>query len=127
MDDAKIDALLTDVARVLDSSPEAAARLAQAYAAGHPALRRLARVLQTAERAESRREEALRRRFGLTQQEARVAVHLIDGGTVASCAALLGVAVSTVRTHLRAVFSKAEISRQSQLASLLAQGGGDED
>jgi DNA-binding HTH domain-containing proteins len=38
---------------------------------------------------------------------------------VAECAADLGVAESTVRSHVKAVFAKTGRTRQSQLATLL--------
>ena len=44
---------------------------------------------------------------------------LIDGGSVADCAADLGIAESTVRTHVKAIFAKTGRTRQGQLASLL--------
>jgi DNA-binding CsgD family transcriptional regulator len=70
-------------------------------------------------RAHSHRERRLRDDYGLTPTEARVVFHIADGGTVSSCADTLGVAESTVRTHLKSVFAKTGIRRQAQLQSLL--------
>jgi DNA-binding CsgD family transcriptional regulator len=58
-------------------------------------------------------------RFGLTATEARIAVHIFEGGSVASFAATAGCATSTVRKHLKSIFRKTGIARQSELAALL--------
>lgn len=65
------------------------------------------------------RAEALRRRFGLTPAEARVALLLGRGRSVGEIAAALGVATTTVRTHLRQIFAKTNTHRQSELLMLL--------
>ncbi len=66
---------------------------------------------------------ALIRSFGLTPAEARVAVLLCDGMTVAEIADVLGVAVATVRNHLKAVFAKTDTHRQAELARLVSRIG----
>jgi DNA-binding CsgD family transcriptional regulator len=70
-------------------------------------------------RAHGHRERRLRDEYDLTPTEVRVAMHLGDGGTVASCAEAFGIAESTVRSHLKAVFAKTGVRRQSQLQTLL--------
>lgn len=58
--------------------------------------------------------------FDLTLAEARV-LELIDAGrTNAGIAAALGVAVSTVRSHLLRLFDKTGANRQAKLVGLLA-------
>lgn len=58
--------------------------------------------------------------FDFTPAEARVAIALGEGASVDDAARRLGVSRETVRTHLRAIFSKTGVSRQSALVRLLA-------
>jgi len=100
--------------------PSVLPRLRAALEAGHPALEALVRSMQQAlAQAETQRIRQLRDAWGLSAQEARVTLRLVDGATVAECAADLGVAESTVRSHVKAVFAKTGRTRQSQLATLL--------
>jgi len=100
--------------------PSTLPRLKAALAAGNPALRGLVESMQAAlGQAETQRARQLRDAWGLSAQEARVALRLIDGATVTDCAADLGVAESTIRTHVKSVFAKTGRTRQSQLGSLL--------
>jgi len=62
--------------------------------------------------------------FNLTAAEARVARHLVAGGSVAEIAQELSVQTNTVRAHLKSVFSKTGVRRQAELASLLARTAG---
>ena len=104
--------------------PSITARLKAAYESGHPLARQLAGALGFAiQRSDSHREMRLQQEHGLSPQETRIALHLIDGGTVASAAEALGLAESTVRTHLKAVFSKTGVRRQAGLPSLLRNTG----
>jgi DNA-binding CsgD family transcriptional regulator len=59
--------------------------------------------------------------FGLTPAETRVLTRMLTGSTVAEAAADLGVAPTTARTHLDAIFAKTGVSRQSELIRLAAQ------
>jgi DNA-binding CsgD family transcriptional regulator len=100
--------------------PSIVPRLKAAYDAGNPLMRQVASALGGAMgRAESQREQRLQQEHGLSPQETRIALYLIDGGTVASAAESLGLAESTVRTHVKSVFSKTGIRRQASLPSLL--------
>ena len=100
--------------------PSALPRLKAAFEGGNPALRALVQSMQAAmAQAEGQRVRQLRDAWGLSAQEARVALRLIDGATVADCAADMGVAESTIRTHVKSVFAKTGRTRQSQLGSLL--------
>lgn len=65
-------------------------------------------------------EGLLRELYGLTAAEARLARMLADGRDLGEAADALGVAVSTARTQLKAVFAKTGTGRQAQLAVLLA-------
>src|SRR5262245_18422388 len=59
--------------------------------------------------------------FGLTPAETRVLVRMLTGSTVAEAATYLGVAPTTMRTHLDSIFTKTGVSRQSELIRLAAQ------
>lgn len=57
--------------------------------------------------------------FGLTPAEARVAECIVGGQTIDETAATCGVTRGTVRTHLKRVFEKTEVSSQSALVRLV--------
>jgi DNA-binding CsgD family transcriptional regulator len=59
--------------------------------------------------------------FGLTPAEARLAALIAEGRSPGEAAEKLGVAYSTARNQLKAVFAKTGAHRQSELAALLAQ------
>lgn len=59
--------------------------------------------------------------FGLTQTEARILAALSAGATVADVARQSGVAVSTVRHHLKQLFGKTGVNRQADLVRLVLQ------
>lgn len=105
--------------------PSIVPRLKAAFESGDPNLQALAKAMaEGLERADALRERRLRDDWSLSPQEIRVTLHLIDGGTVATCAEALGVAESTVRTHLKSVFIKTGRNRQAQLAALLQSNAG---
>lgn len=58
--------------------------------------------------------------FDFTPAEARVAIALGEGASIDAAAQRLGVSRETVRTHLRAIFAKTGVSKQSALVRLLA-------
>jgi len=60
---------------------------------------------------------------GLTPCEARVAIRFAQGGSVAGVAHDLGVAVETIRTHLKRVYQKLGTTRQAELVHLLLTHG----
>lgn len=100
--------------------PSVAPRLRAALAAGDDKLRGLVEALASAlDRADAHRARLLRDVWNLSPKEIDVTLHLVDGGTVASCAEAMDIAESTIRTHLKSVFAKTGRNRQSQLASLL--------
>lgn len=100
--------------------PSVTARLKAAYESGNPMARQVAKAVAAAEvRAERHREAHLGAAHKLSPQETRIVLHLVDGGTVASCAEALGVVESTVRSHLKSVFAKTGVRRQAELRTLL--------
>jgi DNA-binding CsgD family transcriptional regulator len=72
-------------------------------------------------RHESDRETWLAESYRLTPSEARLAAHIAGGGSVAGYASKYGVSQGTARTHLKAVFAKTSVHRQSDLVRLLAR------
>ena len=61
----------------------------------------------------------LRHHFGLTAAEAIVASQILRGRGLKACAALLGIAEPTARTHLRRIFEKTGTKRQADLVRLI--------
>jgi DNA-binding CsgD family transcriptional regulator len=64
-------------------------------------------------------ESDLRQLYGLTQTEARLANLLMKGKTVDECCQRLTIRRSTGRTHVRHLFEKVGVQRQSELVSVL--------
>jgi DNA-binding CsgD family transcriptional regulator len=64
-------------------------------------------------------ESELRRLYGLTSTESRLAKLLMEGKDLDGCCDELGISRSTVRMHRRNLFSKTEVRRQTQLIALL--------
>lgn len=67
---------------------------------------------------------SLAARHGFTERESQIAVALADGQTSGRIAADLGVSVTTVRTHIRHLFEKTGVTRQTDLVLLLLGGPG---
>lgn len=63
----------------------------------------------------------IREAFGLTKAEARLASVLAAGDDLRRAADRLGFAYETARVHLKAIFGKTQVSRQSELAAVLAR------
>ncbi|MBX9777920.1 MAG: LuxR C-terminal-related transcriptional regulator [Xanthobacteraceae bacterium] len=59
--------------------------------------------------------------YGLTRREAALVSLLLEGLDLRDAAERLGLAMNTVRTHLRAVFHKTGTRRQSELIGLLSR------
>jgi DNA-binding CsgD family transcriptional regulator len=66
----------------------------------------------------------LRRLYGFTHTEARLASLLMDGRTLEACCECLDVRSSTARMHLANMFAKTGVQRQGQLVSLLLKSVG---
>lgn len=119
-DDAFDQRLLKPAQAYARLYPSVIPRLKAAYDRGHPTVRAVARAMGLAiDRASGAREERLRETHRLSPQETRICLHLVDGGSVATCAETLGVAESTVRTHLKSIFAKTGVRRQADLHTLL--------
>lgn len=65
--------------------------------------------------------EALARHYGFTPTELRVFCAIVEVGGVPEAAAALGIADSTVKTHLHRIFAKTGATRQADLAGLFAR------
>lgn len=61
--------------------------------------------------------ELLRRLFGLTLAEARVCERLVQRRTIKDIARDLGIAVDTVRAHLKSVYTKTDTAKQAELVA----------
>jgi DNA-binding CsgD family transcriptional regulator len=66
--------------------------------------------------------ERLRRLYGLTLAEARIASRLAAGLRPEALGRELGVQTNTVRMHLKRIFAKTRTGRQSELVALLLRG-----
>ncbi len=64
--------------------------------------------------------EAIAKAYGLTASELRVMLAIVDVGGAPEVAEALGVAASTVRTHLGRVYAKTGVARQADLVKLVA-------
>ena len=62
--------------------------------------------------------------YGFTSTEARMANLLMDGNTLNECCGQLGIRYSTGCTHLKRLFKKTGVHRQTQLVSLLLKSIG---
>lgn len=104
--------------------PSIISRMKAAYESGNPLVKQAVLAMAMAlSRAEAMRERRLRDEHGLTPTEVRVALHLVDGGTVATCAKAMEVAESTIRSHVKSIFAKTGIRRQAELRSVLNRFG----
>jgi DNA-binding CsgD family transcriptional regulator len=63
--------------------------------------------------------EAVQQLFGLTRKEAELALRLAAGRSLAEGARDQDISLNTARAHLRAIFAKTGIDRQSRLVSVL--------
>jgi DNA-binding CsgD family transcriptional regulator len=64
--------------------------------------------------------ELIARAYRLTPTELRVLLGIVDIGGVPEVANLLGVAETTIKTHLRRIFIKTGAERQADLIKLAA-------
>ena len=58
----------------------------------------------------------LRSHFGLTQAEARLALHLVAGETLRCAAVKLSITYETARSQLKSIFKKTRTHRQAERA-----------
>lgn len=66
-------------------------------------------------------EETLRRVFGLTKTEAKLAARLACGESLQDITEELGIGIGTGRMHLKGIFSKTHTCRQAELVALLCR------
>jgi len=71
------------------------------------------------ETASRRPRSILRRIYGLTEAEARMAERIVSGERLGQAAEALGIKASTARVHLAALFRKTETHRQADLVRAL--------
>jgi DNA-binding CsgD family transcriptional regulator len=64
--------------------------------------------------------EAIAKVYGLTPSELRTLLAVVQSGGVPEAAELMGISVTTVRTHLQRVFAKTGTNRQTDLIKLVA-------
>ncbi|MFJ3045031.1 helix-turn-helix transcriptional regulator [Herbaspirillum chlorophenolicum] len=76
-------------------------------------------ILQDMSRQHLPRSAILRKMFGLTPAEARLAEALLDNETIESYAQKASVSRNTVRTHMASLFSKTGTRRQAELLRIL--------
>jgi DNA-binding CsgD family transcriptional regulator len=61
----------------------------------------------------------LRSHFGLSPAEAKLALHLVAGGTLRSAATKFDISYQTARTHLKTIFKKTGACRQAELVTII--------
>jgi len=66
--------------------------------------------------------EIMRQVFEFTPAEANLAMELANGSSLDEAAELLNIRRNTARTHLRAIFAKAGVTRQAELVRLVLNG-----
>lgn len=79
----------------------------------------VARKLEALHPGRSSSQELVGRLFGLTPQEARLALLLADGCTLATAAAQIGVAETAVRSYSKRIYAKLGINSQSDIVRLV--------
>jgi DNA-binding CsgD family transcriptional regulator len=72
-------------------------------------------------RQSGERHDWFARKYSLTPMQAKIALFIAEGGSVAQFAKAHRKSQETVRTHLKAVFRKTGVSRQSDLSRLILQ------
>jgi DNA-binding CsgD family transcriptional regulator len=65
---------------------------------------------------------ALRKLYGLTPAEQRVVSALVAGASVRDAAGQMGITLNTIRRHLKQIFAKMGVARQSDLVRLVTCG-----
>jgi DNA-binding CsgD family transcriptional regulator len=110
--------VIADYARLYPDAPRRTVEMIAGLSAEYEA-QGMAVLIETADPPEARNER-LRTRYGLTESEARLALHIADGGSLPAYAAARGVSRNTARNQLQQVFEKTDTQRQAQLVKLLA-------
>lgn len=63
--------------------------------------------------------ELVQQLFGFTKREALLVIHLANGVPIEDAAHTLGIQLTTARAHLRAIFTKIGVRRQSDLVRII--------
>jgi DNA-binding CsgD family transcriptional regulator len=106
--------------RYAETYPSTKRRLVEVADSDDPFIRKFNEDMVAADQQrEMSRRKGFADRFGLTEREARVAMHLAGGGSIADYALRYGVSEQTVRSQLKAIFAKTGVNRQSALVGLL--------
>lgn len=87
---------------------------------GHASRAAAALFIQRAEPTAPRHAGVIAKAFKLTPTELRVLLALVELGGVPDVAAALGIAETTVRTHVRRLFEKTGTARQADLVKIVA-------
>lgn len=66
--------------------------------------------------------EALQSAYGLTSTEAHIAIAIANGMGVPEIAAMRGTMTNTVKSHLKSIYSKLDVNRQTELAKTILNG-----
>jgi DNA-binding CsgD family transcriptional regulator len=61
----------------------------------------------------------LRKRYGLTEAETHTLTALLKTGSAKAMAALMGLSVNTVRSHLKSIYNKTGVGQKSELVQLV--------
>lgn len=80
---------------------------------------RVAVFLRDPEQTASVPQQPLRQLFGFTPTEAELAAQLANGLSLEDACARMSISRNTAKSHLRAIFGKAGVNRQSELACML--------
>jgi DNA-binding CsgD family transcriptional regulator len=100
--------------------PSIGPRMMAAEQSDNPEVRKLMAGLHEAlDRRATRQRDLLMSTWALTATEARLAMHLAEGGSVAGYAELCGVTVGTARSQLKSIFAKMGVNRQAGLVALV--------
>jgi DNA-binding CsgD family transcriptional regulator len=111
--------LKSQAARYGELYPDLHRRLREISESRDPGLQRRAAALNAGYRQRATdRSGVLIAKYRLTPAEVRVALHLIDGGDLGSCAETAGVGLGTVRAQLKSIFAKTGVNRQAALVRL---------
>jgi len=127
---------LIDQAQRQPNGPQVAEAIMLTRPSGRPALGVVVQCLPGREQAEGGQarvavflrdpeqtagvpQQPLRQLFGFTPSEAELAAHLANGLSLDDACVRMGISRNTAKSHLRAIFGKAGVNRQSELVCAL--------
>jgi DNA-binding CsgD family transcriptional regulator len=64
--------------------------------------------------------DTLKKLFGFTGSEARVAAYLANGNTIAETAEALSISINTAKTHARNIYEKTAVNKQTKFIQLVS-------